>query len=591
MDECLKQFPNGAALTIFGILSLVFWALVVVVSAKYIAFVMRADNKGEGGIFAMLGLLESARPSQGFRISPVVLMFLFGAALLYGDGLITPAISVLGAAEGLKSVNPALEPWVVPVSCLVLGGLFLVQHHGTSQIGRVFGPVMLVWFSVIGLLGAAQIAQNPEILKALNPWYALRFLFTHSGQAAHILGSVVLAITGAEALYADMGHFGRDAIRKAWCWIAFPGLALSYFGQGAYALNHQEATHKIFYEIAPEGPIRMGLLVLAFCASVIASQALITGVFSLTRQAVQLGYFPRVQILHTNARQEGQIYLPLINWLMACGCIALVLGFRSSSGLASAYGIAVTGTMGITTAALCLVALRVWNWPLWKALTLCGFFLVVDLAFFGANLTKLADGGWVPIAVAVLLFGIMHSWRSGRSIIAEKLYKNLMEEDILLEELRSGRIPRTGRAAVFMASLPRGIPIILMHHLKSSGSLHEKVIILSMLTTSEPYQHGAGRLDVTELGHGVWRVVARYGYMQTPRLPAILRYLAPRLKIKPRMVMFYFNRESVMTTGNSSLWAPQKALYALLTRMARPARDYFGIPSNQICEIGLPVAI
>jgi KUP system potassium uptake protein len=414
--ECLAHLPPVERTEgILGALSLVFWALVIEVSIKYLGFVMRADNRGEGGIFALLALSHVDGQPTGRRKGLFTLLILFGAALLYGDGVITPAISVLGAAEGLKSFNPIFNPYIPAIACVILAGLFWFQHKGSKALGTIFGPVMLIWFATLAVLGVWRITEAPVVFTALNPLLGLKLLIAYPWHATALLGAVILVITGAEALYADMGHFGRTAISRAWYFGAFPGLILNYFGQGAFALSHPTNTDHPFFTLVPAGAPRLALIALSIAAAIIASQALISGTFSLTRQAMQLGYFPRLSVKHTNANQAGQIYLPLVNWTLAIAAIVVVLGFGSSNRLATAYGVAVTGTMVVTTLAFYRVIRYRWRWPLWKAWPLCAAFVVFDLAFFISNLHKFAEGGWLPLAIAFVMLAIMHTWKTGRT--------------------------------------------------------------------------------------------------------------------------------------------------------------------------------
>ncbi|MDX2226915.1 MAG: KUP/HAK/KT family potassium transporter, partial [Verrucomicrobiae bacterium] len=526
------------------------------------------------------------------RISWFILMVLGGAALLYGDGIITPAISVLGAAEGLKSINPDFAPYVVPSSCIVLLILFVMQRHGTHRIGTIFGPVMILWFLTLGVLGTWQICLNPKVLLALNPLFGFQYLFSNPHHATLILGSVVLAITGAEALYADMGHFGRPAIARGWFLVAFPALVLNYFGQGAFALAHPEDVHNPFYAIAPEGPARFFLVGLAFAASVIASQALISGVYSLTRQAIQLGYFPRTHITHTNENIEGQIYMPFINWAMAAGSIFLVLEFKSTANLAAAYGIAVTGTMAITTLAFYYVIREKWNYPLWKALLLCGFFMLVDLAFFFSNIHKIQEGGWFPLLIGAILLSIMYVWKAGRNYIAQKLYANELEMNVVVQDIRDSNVYRVPGTAIFMAGRPTGVPVVLLHHLKSNLCIHKSVILISIVTQPVPKLDMEEEIEIMDLGEGFYRVIVPHGYMETPQAGDIVYLLGKRgVPIDTRRLTYYFNREVVFYGGQSGLWRWQKSLYGFMSRNARPVRDHYGIPPNQIVEMGLPVQL
>ena len=597
MNECLAHMPKVDRVDgVLGILSLIFWSLVLVVCVKYLFYVTRADNQGEGGIFALLALIHGhpSAPAAGkSRTSAAaVLLILIGAALLYGDGVITPAISVLGAAEGFNAVSPEFSRYVVWMAVVILAALFWLQHKGTKSIGGIFGPVMLIWFFVLALLGAWQIAQDPTVLRALNPRYGLALLNHSPLVVSALLGAVVLAITGAEALYADLGHFGRGAITVAWYGAAFPGLVLNYFGQGAYILRHPLATDNPFFALAPVGVARGALIGLSIAAAVIASQALISGAFSLTRQAIQLGYFPRLMIKYTNAEQSGQIYVPLVNTLLAFGSILTVIAFGSSSALAAAYGIAVTGTMAITTIAFFIVTRRSWNWPLWFTGPLCGAFLLLDLAFFLSNAHKISDGGWLPLAIGAMLLAVMHTWKIGRTEIFSRVYGNNVTESELTTIARSKHVMRVGGSAVFMVGSPNGTPIALLHHVKSNRSLHHTVVLLSIMTTEVPHVPEEEKLTLREIGEGIWRAVGHYGYMQSPDVGALMdRIKALGVPINPQATTYFFNREMIITGGNAKMWEWQKSLYAFLGRNARPAKDYYQIPPSQIIEIGLPLQL
>ena len=602
MRECVAHLPEGVPLDagIIGICSLMFWALVLVVCLKYLALITRADNDGEGGIFALLALIhaqpsgaatEGPRPTA--RLGAAVIMILIGAALLYGDGVITPAISVLGAAEGFGAVSPAFtQTHIVWLACLILAALFFLQHHGTKRIGSIFGPVMLVWFLTLALLGAWRIAGAPEILQAIDPRPGLALLAHRPAAVALLLGAIVLTITGAEALYADMGHFGRRYITLAWYGIAFPGLILNYLGQGAWLLHHPEAAGNPFFLMAPPGVLRAALTALSIAAAIIASQALISGAYSLTRQAIQLGYFPRLKISYTNAEHSGQIYVPLVNTCLALGCIYTVLQFKSSDNLAAAYGIAVTGTMGITTVAFYLVIRRRWHWPAWVAGPLCSAFLLIDGTFFFANIGKIGEGGWFPLAIAGGMLVIMHTWKVGRDTIFSRLYNNNLTDSELVDIAQSRHLVRVAGSAVFFVGTPRGTPVSLLHHVKANRSMHRTVMLLCVVTEEVPVIHRSEQLVLHALGEGLWRAVARYGYMQSPNLGELLARIEERhVPINPQTTAFIFNREMIITGGNAPLWEWQKRLYRLLSRNANPAKDYYQLPPSQIIEIGLPLQI
>ena len=595
MKECLAQLaPGERAEGVLGILSLMTWALLLVVCLKYIGFVMRADNRGEGGVFALLALshskTDSTKPNS--KIGFTVLVILIGAALLYGDSVITPAISVLSAAEGLKGFSPAFTPYITTIASIILAGLFWFQRKGSKTIGGIFGPVMVVWFLTLGLLGLWQIRDAPQVFAALNPLLGFKLLISHPGGAIIILGSVVLCVTGAEALYADMGHFGRRAIGQAWYFFAFPGLLLNYFGQGAYVIGHPDSTANPFFALAPPGWGQLALTLLSIAAAIIASQAVISGAYSLTRSAIQLGYFPRLTVTHTNADQVGQIYVPLINTALALASIAVVLNFGSSDRLASAYGIAVTGTMIVTTYAFYIVMRHSWKWPLWRALALCTIFMCIDAVFFVATLHKFMDGGWLPIAIAAAVIAIMHTWKSGKTEIFRKVYANEITEAELCNIAASKHVIRVRGTGVFMAGNPRGTPLVLLHHVKANKVLHEIVVLLSVTAKEVPQVAASDRLEVREIGEGVWRAIAHYGYMESPDVASLIERIRDAgVPLKPNEATYYFNREMIITGGDADMWEWQKHFYGFLSRNARQARDYYNLPPMQIIEVGLPIQL
>ncbi|WP_221028784.1 potassium transporter Kup [Actomonas aquatica] len=594
LRESIEHLPAAdRAAGVYGVLSLIFWSLLIVVSLKYATVVMRADNRGEGGIFALLALSGMDRTPKAKRfVTPGIFVVLIGAAMICGEGVITPAISVLSATEGLKVILPAAGDYVIPICIAILIALFWVQQRGTHTIGAVFGPVMLVWFSTLGILGLVRLFDAPEVLGSLNPMHAFDLLRTHPESVTKILGSVVLAITGVEALYADMGHFGRSAILKAWYGLVLPGLTLNYFGQGAYVIAHPTETHNPFLALAPEGVLRGALLLLSLVAAVIASQALISGTFSLIRQAMQLGFFPRLKVLHTNAEQRGQIYVPLANFGLAAGAITTVLLFRSSSALAAAYGIAVTGTMAVTTFALFFVATRSWKWSALPAALMCLGFWAVDLGFFFANLPKFFDGGWLPIAIGLSLLAVMVTWKMGRLEIQEKVYGEAIGGIELGDIAKSSHIVRVPGSAVFMVGTPRGTPLALLHHLKANKCLQETVVLLTIVTEEVPTVDDEDRMTLESRGNGVWRAIGRYGYMESPNVANMCeRIRAQGVDVNTQSTTFYFNREMIIGGGTARMFEWQKALYAFLSRNARPVKDYYQILPTQIIEIGLPVQL
>lgn len=593
LREAVHHLPEAErAGAVYGVLSLIFWSLISVVSIKYATVVMRAHNQGEGGIFALLALsgLEHWKPRQ--RVPGAIIVVLVGAAMLCGEGVITPAISVLSATEGLGVILPAAEEYVIPICIAILIALFWVQKRGTHVIGSMFGPIMLVWFSTLGLLGLWRIWEAPQVLAAIDPRHGWQLLSTHPHSVVGILGGVVLAITGVEALYADMGHFGRKAILRAWYGIVLPGLVLNYFGQGAHVVAHPTDVANPFLTLAPEGPLRIGLVVLSVFAAIIASQALISGTFSLIRQAIQLGYFPRLKVLHTNPDQRGQIYVPMVNFGLAAGSIATVVAFGSSSSLAAAYGIAVTGTMAVTTFTLFFVATRSWKWATPLAAAMCLAFWTIDLGFFAANLPKFFQGGWVPLAFGAALLATMLTWKAGRVEIADKIYGKTTEGLELCDIAKSSHIVRVPGSAVFMVASPIGTPLALLHHLKANKSLQKTVVLLTIATEEVPTCAAHNRLTVEELGEGVWRAIGRYGYMESPDVADLCRQVSERgVPLKENATTFYFNREMILTGGDASMFAWQKAYYALLSRNAQPVKDYYAVQPTQIIEIGMPVQL
>ena len=593
LKECFHGDHAVAAsqANVFGVLSLIFWALTFVVSIKYLTFILRADNHGEGGILALLALVPdaSAKSKKTGGPSLIVLLVIFGAALLYGDGVITPAISVLSAMEGLEVATKAFTPLIVPFTVVILLGLFLVQRRGTEGLGRVFGPITLLWFLMIAGYGIAQIARAPGVLAAVNPLYAVRFFIANRGQGFLVLGAVVLSITGAEALYADMGHFGRKPIRQSWYLVVFPALLANYFGQGAFLLTHPEQSSSPFYAIVPSWAL-YPTVVIATAATVVASQALISGAYSLTQQAVQLGFFPRVTVVHTSKHTEGQIYIPEINSLLLVSCIGLVFAFRSSSALAAAYGIAVTGTMSITTIVYYVVATRTWGWPVWKALPLAAAFLAVDLAFFGSTAVKFMEGGWFPVLLATGIFVVMTTWNTGRRHLAKVLAAAMLPLEVFLADVKETKPWRVKGTAVFMASNPNGVPAILLHHFKHNQVLHERMVLLTVLGLHIPEVPTEDRVRVEVLEHGFYRVTIRYGFMQSPEVPrALVECARLGLIMQPGSTSYFLGRETLLPTGKARMSRWRKTLFAFVSRNARPATAYFGLPPNRVVELGMQV--
>ena len=574
---------------VYGVLSLIVWSLMLVVSFKYILYIMRADNQGEGGILALLALIHRRMDNKHGAYALLTTLGLFGAALLYGDGVITPAISVLGAVEGLEVASPVLVRAVVPISLLILTLLFAVQRLGTDRIGKVFGPIMLAWFSAIGVFGVMEIAREPGILRAINPIYGARF-FAENGLIGFLtLGAVVLVVTGAEALYADMGHFGRRPIRSAWFVVALPALLANYFGQGALLLRDSSAASNPFYRLVPP-PLLYPMVALATVAAIIASQALISGAFSLTQQAMQLGYSPRLKVVHTSKHEAGQIYIGEVNIALAVGCLALVLGFRSSTNLAAAYGIAVTGTMAITTILFTVIAQQQLDWPRWRAYLFLVFFLTIDVSFLAANVVKIEHGGWFPLAVAALVYVMLTTWKRGRAEVQQILRDASLPIEQFLESVRLGKPVRVRGTAVFLTSDTQGAPVVLLHHLKHNKVLHEQVILLSVITAGLPEVAAHERTAVTPLGDGFYRVIARYGFMQTPNVREVLGLCAPAgITMRPGDTSYFLGREQLIPTGASKMPLWRKKLFVFMSRNARAATEFFGLPPNRVVELGAQI--
>ena len=576
---------------VLGILSLVFWALMSVVSGKYVSFIMRADNRGEGGIMALMALALRKEKAGSWRRNVIVTLGLFGAALFYGDGVITPAISVLSAVEGLEVITPAFKPFVIPLALLVLIGLFFIQRHGTASVGKLFGPVMVVWFSVLAVMGAANIVAAPGVLRALNPAWAFAFLATNPGLGFFSLGAVVLVLTGGEALYADMGHFGRRPIQLAWFGMVLPALLINYFGQGALLLSNPAAIENPFYLLAP-GWALLPLVLLSTVATVIASQAVISGAFSMTLQAMQLGYLPRFQVRHTSESEMGQIYLPAINWLLLVAVIALVIGFGSSSNLAAAYGIAVTGTMLITNLLVFVVARELWGWKLWQAFFCVLPFVLIDLAFFSANSIKIVAGGWFPLAFGLVVFAVLTTWKRGRELLHDKLGQDAIDLAPFIQSLALGGATRVFGTAVFLTGRPQGVPRAMLHSLKHYKVLHERMVIVTIRIFDVPYVPEIDRVEVADLGESFWQVTVQYGFKDEPDLPAALALCAHfGLEFDMMDTSFFLGRETLIPHfgGEMAYW--RVLLFAVMFRNASSLTAFFKIPSNRVVELGSQVVL
>ncbi|MHB1199638.1 MAG: potassium transporter Kup [Polaromonas sp.] len=576
---------------VHGILSLFFWTLTVIVSIKYVALVLRADNNGEGGLIAMLALATHAVQDKPRTRRILLLVGIFGTSLFYGDGVITPAISVLSAVEGLEVVSPAFAEGVIPVTLMILFGLFALQKRGTSGIGKFFGPITLVWFAVIALLGIIQIAEHPVILRALNPYYALRFMWTYPGITFIILGAVVLAVTGAEALYADLGHFGKKPIRLAWFLVVMPALVLNYFGQGALLLGNPDAAKNPFYLMAPEWA-RLPLVGLATLATVIASQALITGAFSVTKQAIQMGYLPRLNIQHTSVRDTGQIYIPLVNWGLFVAIVLAVILFRSSSNLAAAYGLAVTTDMLITTILTFFVIRYAWNYPLGLCIAATGVFFVVDFAFFASNLMKLFAGGWFPVLIGGTVFTLMMTWKEGRRILNEKLRADAIDLPSFLDAVFVSPPVRVEGTAIFMTAEPGMVPNAMLHNLKHNKVLHQQNLFVTVRNHDVPWIGMDKRLELEALGHDCWQVVVHYGFKNDPDLPKALEQIKGcGCELQPMTTSYFLSRDTVVPTIGSGMAPWREKLFAQMHYSASGAADFLNLPNNAVVELGSKIEI
>ena len=586
--------PHAVPVTpdnVIGILSLVFWALTIVVSLKYVVFIMRADNNGEGGILALMALVLRTLDKRPAAKWNVMLAGIFGAALFYGDGMITPAISVLSAVEGLEIITPVLKPYVIPSTIIVLIGLFAMQRWGTHSVGKLFGPIMVLWFCCLAFLGITNIIRAPEVLQAVNPVFGLTFVLHHRWEAFLALGAVVLALTGAEALYADMGHFGKQPIRLAWFAFVLPSLVLNYFGQGALLIHTPDAIQNPFYLLAPKWALAP-MVILSTAATVIASQAVISGAFSLTRQAVQLGYLPRLAILHTSEKEIGQIYVPAINWMLLISIILLVIGFRSSSNLAAAYGIAVTATMVITTVLAYIVVKNLWRWNPWLSGAVFGVFLFVDGAFFSANAMKIMEGGWFPLLIGLLSFTLLTTWKRGRQILFERLSADSLPLEGFVKSLESYPPTRVQGTAIFMTSTSEGVPHALLHNLKHNKVLHERVVFLNIITEDIPFVPDIDRIQVRPLGATFFFVTASYGFKEAPDVPEILEDCGRQgLKFDMMDTSFFLSRETLVPSKMPGMALWREKIFAVMSRNAMRATDFFRIPTNRVVELGTQVEI
>ncbi|HVT43857.1 MAG TPA: potassium transporter Kup [Thermoanaerobaculia bacterium] len=577
---------------ILGVLSLIFWSLILVISVKYLIFVLRADNRGEGGIIALMSLVRPKTLGRARRHRTLlVVMGLFGASLLYGDGMITPAISVLSAIEGLEVATPFFSPYVIPITVVILIALFVVQRHGTAGIAAVFGPVTAVWFAALIALGLSQIVHNPHVFASINPWWGVHFFLMNGWKGFLVLGAVFLVVTGGEALYADIGHFGVRPIRLTWFTFVLPSLAINYFGQGALLLRNPEAAANPFYNMAPSWAL-YPLVAIATAATVIASQAVISGSFSLTRQAVQLGYMPRLRIEHTSAKQIGQIYVPAVNWALMIACIGLVIGFGSSSRLAAAYGVAVSTDMVLTTILFAVVVSVRWRWALWTVILMAAGFLVVDLAFWGANIYKVPQGGWFPLVIAAVAFTLMTTWKRGRQILDSRLQEGALPFELFLQSIRKTPLTRVSGTAVFMYRSRGGTPPSLLHNIKHNKILHEHLVILTVESAETPHISEEERVEVESFGDGIHWVTARYGFMEDPDIPELLTGLdVEGLVLDPANTSYFLGRETLIATSRPGMALWRERLFAWMSRNARAATYFFRLPPNRVVELGSQIEL
>ncbi len=588
--------PHSVPVTaenVYGVLSLIFWALVLIISVKYLAFVLKADNKGEGGVLALTALATPFRLTRETKKYQrfFLLLGLFGASLLFGDGVITPAISVMSAIEGLHVATPLFDPYVIPLTLLILAFLFFNQRHGTARIGSVFGPILLLWFTTLGVLGLSSIWRNPHVLTAINPQHALHFFAANGIRGFIVLGAVFLVVTGGEALYADIGHFGKNPIRRAWFFIALPGLLLNYFGQGALLLSDPSAAVNPFFHLAPRWAL-IPLVLLAMVATVIASQAMISGVFSLTRQATQLGFAPRFRIVHTSSEEIGQIYVPHINWALFILASWLVLEFRSSSRLAAAYGIGVSMTMVITTVLACSIAPLVLRWNKLQAVLAFIFFLSIDIVFMTANLTKISDGGWFPLVLAVAVFTLMTTWKRGRQILMQRIKERTVPFSKFLEQIRVNPPVRVPGTAVFMTSDPEGTPMALVHNVRHNRVLHTKNILLTVITEEEPHVPKDRRVQINGLNEAFYRITAHYGFMETPDIKDIIKACKRKnFELELSELTFFLGHETLFASRKPGMAIWREKLFAFMSKNAERATNYFNIPPNQVMEVGLQIEL
>lgn len=576
---------------VLGVLSLIFWSLIIIISIKYVIIVMRADNDGEGGILALMSLVSSTEKKSGFKYIFITTLGLFGAALLYGDGIITPAISVLSAVEGLKIATPFFDPYIIPLTVIILVSLFAVQYKGTAGVGKIFGPITFIWFIVIAVLGISSIVKNPDVLRAINPYFALNFFVDNGFHGFVILGSVFLVVTGGEALYADLGHFGKSPIKLAWFSLVLPCLLLNYFGQGALILKNVAAVENPFYYLAPEWAL-YPLVILATIATVIASQALISGAFSITFQALQLGFLPRMRILHTSEDERGQIYIPQINWILLVCTIALVLGFKSSSNLAAAYGIAVTSTMVITTILLSVAMVKLWKWSKLVVFFVISFFLIIDLSFWGANLLKVLQGGWVPLTMGAVIYFLMTTWHNGRKNLLNKIHEQTLSIENFVTEFLSIRMIAIPGTAIYMSSSSTGTPPPLIKNITHNRLLHKQVVILTIKFHKVPHIRLEERIQIEQPTEGFYRVIANYGFMDITNIQQIIELLDKQgIKIKMEKTTFFLGRETLIPKKKNLFEMIRDKIFILMSNNSQRATDFFNIPPTRVYEVGTQVEL
>lgn len=597
LRECLahsgyKPGVDGVEM-VYGPISLMFWSLTIMVAFKYLTILSQATAQGEGGMFALLSLLRTPnKDGKTKRTGLVVLVVLFGAALLYGDGMITPAISVLSAVEGLKQIREGIpQNIVIAISVGILLSLFLVQRHGTARIGGAFGPIMIVWFIVLAALGLYRFFEHPEVIVSLSPHWGISYLLHHGSHGIVIMGMVLLAVTGCEALYADIGHFGPKPLQRAWFSLVYPALVLNYLGQGALVIHDPTAVEHPFFHLVP-GSLLIPIVILATAATIIASQAMITGVFSLTQQAVQLGYLPRLKIIHTNPDIRGQIYMPQVNYLLMISCVALVISFKTSSNLASAYGLSVSLEMFLTSLLFFQVARHTWSWPLWKAALPVAIFLCIEFGYLAGSLVKFFQGAWFPLAVAAGIWIVMKTWTDGRAILFQAMQRGRLPVKHLIDDIKAERVIRVPGTAVFMSATADGLPLALLHHLKHNKALHKQVVLLTVVFESTPRVPAERRNEIEEFHEEFYRIVLRYGFAEAPDVfKDLCKALGERGKVKPAGITFYQSREVLLTTGPGKMAAWRKKLFVTLSRLSRPATGYFDLPPRQVIELGIQLEV